>query len=342
MIFTRNKSFLSTIVVLSFPGWIYAQDNASEAKIANQDMCVQEYASEHWLDKSQAVTFTAMCKTVRWFDRLFGKDKPFDDQRFGGRVVVGFKDTERDGFDPKVRLRIKSKLPNASSRMNAFIGRVDEEEFVSDSNQHPDGLTDTAIRRRMDDESEWLIGLGYSDPKNAKKGFDYSIGAKISSGLNPYAKVRYRYNFKMPESHFLRATQTFFWRNDEGYGTTTNLNYTYLHSYSDIFEWGVSAKFTEDEDQWEWVTGPTWYHRLENGHGISARAYIRGEEENSVSIPEYGVSLSYRRPFLRDWLFLEAGIQHEWIRESADQPREGSFGFGLQFEMNFGEYQRKR
>jgi len=340
----QNHKFALLMMLAMLPGLTQAADESSNtgAVQSEEDICVQEYASEHWLDKTQAVTFTGMCKTVRWFDRLFGKDKPFDDQRFGGKVVIGFKETERDGFDPKLRVRIKSKLPNASKRMNAFIGRVDEDEFIADSNQRPDGLANTAVRRNTVDESEWLIGLGYSDPKNIKKGFDYSIGAKISSGLNPFAKVRYRYNFKMPETHFLRATQTLFWRNDDGYGTTSNLNYSYVHSYADIFEWGISAKFTEDEDQWEWITSPSWFHRLQNGHGILARAYIRGEEENSESIPEYGVSFTYRRPFLRDWLFLEAAIQHEWIQDRANEPRDQSFGFGLQLEMEVGEYRRRK
>ena len=322
---------------------IHAADESTENVKSDEDICVQEYASEHWLDKTQAVTFTGMCKTVRWFDRLFGKEKPFDDEKFGGKVVLGFKETERDSFDPKLRVRIKSKLPNASKRMNAFIGRVDEDEFISDSNQRPDAVSDSAsVRRNEEQESEWLIGLGYSNPKNKKKGFDYSIGAKISSGLNPFTKVRYRYNFRMPETHFLRATQTLFWQNDDGYGTTTNLNYSYVYSYTDIFEIGASAKFTEDENQWEWVTGASWFHRLQNGHGIAARTYIRGEEENSESIPEYGVVLTYRRPFLRDWLFLEAAVQHQWIQDNAGEPRDQSFGFGLQFEMEVGDYRRRR
>ena len=345
MILNYKDRICLLIVIWCAPvAWVNAAGEVDSSELDNEyeDKCVQEYASEHWLDKTQAHTFTGMCKTVRWFDRLFGKHKQFDDQKFGGKLVIGFKQREREDFDPKLRIRIKTKLPNVSSRANAFIGRVNEDEFIADGDQNPDGLAETAIRRRNEDDADWLVGLGYSDPKNRKKGFDYSIGAKISSGLNPYAKIRYRYNFKMPENHLLRATQTLFWRNDDGYGTTTNLNYSYLLGLNDILEWGSSVKFTEDEEQWEWVTGTNWFHRLNNGHAIVSRAFVRGEEENSESIPEYGLSLTYRRPFLREWLFVEALVEHRWIKDTAEEQREKSIGAGIQFEMEFGHLARRR
>lgn len=364
MIFTHNKQTLlsfTLLTVINVSG-VFADTPATDSGIEKpldetsheqnlsgqgdsaqgDDHCVQEFASDHWVDKTQAHTFTGICKTVRWFDGLFGNSRSFNDDEFGGKIVVGFKQREDDGFDEKVRIRLKTQLPNLSSKADAFIGRVNEDEFISDGDQNPDGLAETAIQRRSEEDDEWLIGLGYNPSSNRKKGFDYSIGAKISSGLNPYAKIRYRYNFKMPENHFLRATQTIFWRNDDGYGTTTNLNYSFLAGLDDILEWGSSVKFTEDEDQWEWVTGTNWYHRLQNNHAIVSRVYVRGEEENSESIPEYGVNLTYRRPFLREWLFLEALLEHRWIRENADEPRETSIGAGLAVTMEFGLLARQR
>lgn len=304
--------------------------------------CHQQEASEHWLDKTQAQAYSRTCKAVSWFDNLFGDEETFDDKNFRGKITVGFRQDERDGFDPRVRLRIKSKLPNVSKRLNAFIGRVDEDSYVSDSRPKQDSVVDSGIRSDDQDEAEWLIGLGYSNPHKTNSGFDYSLGAKISSGLNPYAKIRYKHLFNMPERHYLRATQTFFWQDDDGYGTTTNLNYTYLLGAEDILEWGVSAKFTEEESQWEWITGTTWFHQISANQGISSRIYIRGEEENTESIPEYGISFTYRTPFLREWLFLETAIENRWVRENANEDRDSSLRLGIQLEMIFGDYYKRR
>ena len=317
------------------------ENTANEQSTPYRKFCTKYEDTEHWLDRTRAKTFTKTCKAVSWFDNLFGHDEPFDDQNFRGKITVGFKQDERDGFDPKVRIRIKSQLPNVSKRMNAFIGRVEEDSYISDSKPKQDSFVDSGIKPEDQDEAEWLVGLGYSDPNKINKGFDYSLGAKISSGLNPYAKIRYKHLFDLPERHYLRFAQTLFWQDDDGYGTTTNLNYTYLLGAEDILEWGISAKFTEDESQWEWVTGTTWFHQIGEDQGISSRIYVRGEEENTESIPEYGISLTYRRPFLREWLFLETGIEHRWVRPNADEERDGSFRFGLQLEMLLGEYNKK-
>ena len=308
----------------------------------DEDDCVQEFASEHWVDETQAYAFTGICKTVKWFDGLFGHSRRFNDDQFGGKIVIGFKQREREGFDEKVRIRIKTKLPNLSSRANAFIGRVEETDFVSDGDQNPGSLASTAIRRAGDEDPEWLVGLGYSKQRNKRRGFDFSTGAKISSGLNPFVKFRYRRHFKMPSNHLLRASQTVFWQNDDGYGTTTNLNYSYLAGLNDILEWGSSGKWTEDENQWEWVSGVNWYHRLQNDHAIVSRVYLRGQEEERDSIPEYGVNLVYRRPFLREWLFMEALAEYRWVKEEDDEVREESIGGGLSVIMEFGEVARKR
>ncbi len=322
-----------------FPCVLSAQENKDHVNTADDpDDCVQESASEHWLDKTRANTFTGMCKTVRWFDHLFGDEHEFNDEGFGGKVRIGFKHSERDGFNERLRLRIKSKLPNVSSRLNAFIGRVDEDAYISNSKRgHSDDIVVSELKKQNQDD-EWLIGLGYSNPKSLKKGFDYSLGMKISSGLNPYTKIRYHYNFTMPQGHYSQASQTLFWRRDDGYGTTTNLDYFYELAENDLLKLAGSLTHTQHDEQWEGYVSATWFHRLARERGISAKAYIHTEEKNKASkVPDYGVSLSYRRPIFREWLYLETGINYQWYIDDIGMPREGSFGVGLQFEMVLGK-----
>ncbi|MGH1540859.1 MAG: hypothetical protein ACRBHB_10590 [Arenicella sp.] len=301
--------------------------------------CEREHRSDEWLDKLQANTHSNLCRTVRWFDGLFGDEETFDSKNFSGKVVLGFKDSERDGFDPKLRIRIKSKLPNVSTRFNAFIGRVDEDSYISDSRSSADNIADRGINASNEDP-EWLIGLGYS--KEVDRGFDYSIGAKISSGLNPYAKIRYRHLVDLGEKQYLKLAQTLFWRRDDGYGTTTNIDYSHVLGKKDILGWASSGKFTEKSDQWESISGLTWYHRFKDKKAIASRIFVRDEEKNPVSYQEYGLSLTYRQPLFRRWFFIEAAIENKWIRDEVGQPRDSSFQFGLQAEMVFGKHYENR
>jgi len=294
-----------------------------------------------WLDKARRSAHKNLCNTVAWFDGLFGDSKKFEDKNFRGKLIFGWKHDEMDGFDPKLRVRIKSKLPNASDKFNAFIGRVDEEEFISNSEVRNDSFSNVGLSTTDDDDAEWLIGLGYKNPKHTNRGFDTSIGAKISSGFKPYAKIRHRYLYSKSDPHFFRTTQTVFWRKEKGYGVSTDLNYTYLVNESNIFQAGAGARFTEKDDQWEWITSSTWHHSLTDKKGLSSRIYVRGEEENEVSIPEYGITFTYRQPFLRPWFYVEAGVDFRWEKETTMDERESAIRFGLQGELLLGDYYNK-
>lgn len=327
--------FFSTVSAAGNP--VPANQEAAKEQANPQISCWPESQRRDWLEKFRARTHENLCRTVRWFDGLFGDDEQFDGRSFSGKVIVGVSEDERDGFDPRLRIRLKTKLPNVSKRFNAFIGRVEEDSFVSDSRSSGESVVDRSIRSD-DDDAEWLIGLGYG--KNSDRGFDFSVGAKISSGLNPYAKIRYRYLVDLQEPHYLNLSQTLFWRDDDGYGTTSNVKYSYTLSDDDVIGWDTSAKFTEESDQWESISGLTWYHRVGDRKATALRFFARGEEENPVSRPEYGISFTYRQPVMRPWLILATGLQNKWVKDSVEEPRESVFRLGLQLEMSFGEYYR--
>lgn len=301
----------------------------------------EKAALSEWLDRTRHSTHRRLCKTVKWFDGLFGDKYEFDDDNFRGKVILGFEHDEIEGFDPKLRIRLKTKLPNVSQRLDAFIGRVEEDDYISDSQFDQDSITNVGLRSDDDDEAEWLVGIGYRNPKKQFRGFDVSLGAKISSGLNPYAKLRHQYHFKLNEPHFLRSSQTIFWRRDKGYGASASLNYTYLLNQENILEADAGARFTEDDEQWEWVAGSTWHHSINDRQGVSSRVYVRGEEENAVSIPEYGVTFTYRQPVFRPWFFVETGVDFRMLKEFEEEDYEDSIRFGIQAEMLLGDYYRR-
>jgi hypothetical protein len=342
---------LTIVLGLALVQTSYAQTTQDETtnpepKTIDEPTCISSQTGykdgEIWLDKARRATHRNLCNTVAWFDGLFGHEKKFEDEKFKGKVIFGWKHDEMEGFDPKLRIKIKSKLPNASDKFNAFIGRVEEEDFISNSEIANDSFSNVGLRSTEDDDAEWLIGLGYKNPKFTNRGFDFSVGAKISSGFKPYAKIRHRYLYSNADPHFFRTTQTLFWRKEKGYGVSTDFNYTYLIDKKNIFETGFGARFTEKDDQWEWITSSTWHHSLTDKKGISSRIYVRGEEENEVSIPEYGMTFTYRQPFLRPWFYIETGVDFRWEKETELSDRESAVRFGLQGELVLGDYYNKK
>jgi len=304
----------------------------------NAERCRFAQESDEWIDNVRSSTHGRLCRSALWLDGLFGDEYDFNDRDFRGKVSIGFKHDEEEGFDPRLRVKVRTKLPNVSKRFNAFFGRVEEDSFISNTEVDQNKVNTVGLRSVDDDDAEWLVGIGYRNPDQRENGFDFSVGAKLSSGLNPYAKVAHRQVFVPSANNFWKTTQTLFWRKDEGYGVSSSLDYIHLASDRDIIKWDVGAKLTEESDQWEWITSTTWHHSFSDKKGVSTRGYVRGESENEVSIPEFGVTFTYVRPFLRPWLSLETGIDFRWEKELPGENYKSATRIGFQFEMLLGDY----
>ena len=322
----------------------FEDNHLDESKQDSVDdtQCDRQRSSSEWIDGMRASTHSKLCHTASWIDGLFGKKERFNGNDFIGKVSLGFRHDEIDGFDPRLRIKVKTDLPNVSKRFNAFVGRVEEDSFISNTEVSNDRLNNVGLRSTGDDENEWLVGLGYRSPDANSNGLDFSLGAKLSSGISPYAKVAHRYLFETAEDKFWRTTQTVFWRKQDGFGVSSKAEFTNILNDADILVSQGSIKYTEEEEQIEWFADTTWHHSLSDKKGISTTAYLRGEAENPVSLPEYGLTFTYIRPFLRDWLSIETGVDLRWEKELPKDAYKSAIRFGIQFEMQLGNYYSRR
>ncbi|NND00570.1 MAG: hypothetical protein HKN85_10350, partial [Gammaproteobacteria bacterium] len=210
--------------------------------------------------------------------------------------------------------------------------------YLSNTETDQNRVNAVGLRSSNNEDDEWLVGLGYRNPNSRANGFDFSLGAKLSHGLSPYAKITHRHRFIPTDLSYWRTTQTGFWRRADGFGVSSQLDYTRILSDYDIFEWDTSIKYTEDSEQWEWITGTQWHHSFSRKRGISSRVYVRGEEKNEVSIPEYGVTFTYVRPFLKPWMYIETGIDLRFEKEYRGDPYDSVIRFGIEIEMLLGDF----
>ena len=313
-------------------------------KASKRYRCALEPESDELVDRVRASTHTRLCNTAGWLDGLFGDQERYRGEEFRGKISVGLKHDEIEGLDPRLRVRVKTKLPNVSKRFNAFFGRVEEDSFVANTEVNEDRLNNVGLRSTNDEDSEWLVGLGYRGPSADYNGWDYSVGAKISGGFRPYARAAHRYVYELSKNSYFNTTQTVFWRKEEGFGVSSNGDYTRFLGDNDIWVTHASIQYTGEKEQLEWFADTRWHHSFSNKRGVSSSLYVRGEAENEVSIPEFGFTLTYIRPILRDWIYMETGVDLRWERQFRSQPSyKSAIQLGIQFEMLMGDYyQRKR
>jgi hypothetical protein len=298
------------------------------------DKCKQQPARDELPEKVQSGVFRFACHTVRWVDSLFGDSRDFREESIEGRMTFGFAWNQYEHWDPSLRFRVRTELPNLSSRWNAFLGRVDEEDYVSGA----ETFQESSLRRGISDrdESDWLLGLGYRDRDEQSGGWDYSVGVRLRVPPRVYVRARYEKNAAISPRLDLRYRQTIFWRDGTGFGTTTHLDSARELSLQNVLRWEFIGRITEETEGVEWWIGNIWYHRLGDNRGVSLRSFARGATDHEVELLEYGFELTWRRQVIRDWLYINAGPTLTWPRERREERREASLGFQVLMEMRFG------
>lgn len=300
------------------------------------DACDWRLKNQPLQERSQEVLRSWCCHTFRWFDGLWGDSQDFDEKGVNGLLIFGAEQTQYDGFDPRLRLRVRANLPNLSRRWDVILGRVDEESFIADTEGQDETFYNPGVVDRGEDPN-WLLGLGHRG-KERRSGWDYDIGVRLRLPPRPYVKAQWYFNQDFGEGSDFRFRQTFFWRQDQGFGTTSRGDMAVKLDTSDVLRWEGIATVHDETEGVQWFAGQTWYHLFSNRSAISLLAFAEGSTDAEVPLREYGLKLVWRRPFTRDWIYLSVGPSVTWPRERLSEERDMSLGFGAWIEMEFGDW----
>ncbi len=305
-------------------------------KIEGVDECDWKMAGQPIQDKTQEFLRSASCHSFRWFDGLWGDTYDYNENAVSGRMIIGLEWNQYEGFDSRLRFKVRAPTPNMSRRFDLLLGRVDEGAFVSDTQGQDQIFYNPGVVERRDEDS-WLLGLGHRRG-GGRTGWDWSAGVRLRWPPRPYVKVQYFYNKQFSQFTDLRFRQTFFWRSDDGFGTTSRGDLTHGLSLKNVLRWEGIVTTTQESIGTQWYFGQTWYHLFGGQNAFSLLTFARGETNHEVGLHDIGFKLVWRRPFTRDWLFLSMGPTMTWPREFIEEERELSLGFGLWIEMQFGSW----
>lgn len=298
-------------------------------------LCEDKPGGLAWIDRVQAGLYRMICLSAARFDGFFGNAR-FDDeyQATHGSLAVGALWDERDHWDPSVRFRAHVELPQLSEHFNAFVGRLDPDEYVTELRDDFDTLPRQFARQ---DDDAVLFGLGYRRPGRIGGHFDADIGAKLRWPLEPYVKGTYRLGVPFGDQNLLRLDETIFWRAGEGFGATTRVDLERLLAKDFLVRWTGSGAFTGETQGVRWFSSLTLYQKLGDGRALAYEARIFGESDHEVPVADYGLRAIYRRRIHEEWLFLELRSGITWPRETLLERRQPNWSAGIALEMLFGE-----
>ncbi|HUF22197.1 MAG TPA: hypothetical protein VMP00_15765 [Burkholderiales bacterium] len=283
------------------------------------------------LDWTRRQLFGAVCRSARWFDSFFGEER-YDDEALGirGRLILGVEERERVGMTFTPRFSARVPLPNLNERVSLLIERDDEDRtIVGRTDAEQDVLTPPPSFR---DETTQLA-LGY-----LRRNVNLRAGVRLSGGaLDAFTRARYREEFLQTARTQWLFSQSLFWRQQEGFGETTTLDFEAKPSVPSLIRWFNAATWSESTTGLSWVSGVTFYRNIGTGKAFLIEPSLQGQTDLPVDISSYGGRVAYRQTMGRSWLIGEAFTGYAWPKFTAGETRHSQFFVGVRVELLFGE-----
>jgi hypothetical protein len=291
-----------------------------------------------WLDRGQDRLGWSVCRATLWFDGLFGDERAVEERDTTyGYVQPRFEWSEHDGFDPKVRLRAKFNLPVADRRFNALLGRTeaDDDDLPRDPSRETGAEQLPESFRDADDE--WLVGLGYSPVRGSRRRLDFDAGIKVRDPPDLFVQGRHRRHWFLSERDLIRLRQTVFWRNDDGAGTSVNLDLERVLRSPYVARWRSGGTYAQELQGVEWFHELTLFQRLGEKTALAYALGADGATDAEVPVRKYSAEVIYRRSILRPWLYVELRPGIDWRRRERELDRELEPVFGAGLQIHFGD-----
>jgi hypothetical protein len=276
----------------------------------------------------------SLCITALWFDDFFG-DRRVASEREGswGRLRVGGTWDDQDGTEPTAGLRSKLALPRMERKLHALIGRDEPDPLAEEEHGSIDPISDDFGTI----DEEWLTGLEYEPIRGDRHDLDFGVGVRFSTPVDPYARLRYRFQESLGTHWLFRQQLSPFWRDSTRFGVASRIDVDHWARPSLLLRLSGAAAITELSEGVEWIAGPVLYQRLGESRAISYRLTSEGASDSSEPSTIHRLDTLLRQRIHREWLILEVGPRFEWRHPSAEEPRELVPGLRLALELRFGD-----
>jgi hypothetical protein len=290
---------------------------------------------DEWLDRTQQGVHDIVWRSARRVDRWFGSDYPASSyQGASGSIAPAILWDEYDGFKPKIRFRVDVPLPQLNERFNAFVGRVDRDEYVTERTQRSG-----AFQRQYGEigEEQTLAGIVYRTPPRQGGRFDAGAGVRLRFPVDPYLKGSWVFERGNSMSGLMSFRQTIFWQNSQRSGFTSRVDLEKLFAEELwLVRWTTSGSISEMSEGVYGYSAITALRGLAERRALAFELFVDGETDAEVPLHEYGFKAAYRQSVARDWLIMEIRSSLTWPKEEREESRTPSWGVGIGFEMFFG------
>jgi hypothetical protein len=280
-----------------------------------------------------------VCSASLWFDGLFGDDRNLDAARGAyGRLETSYEYSEFYGAKTRTRFRLRVDLPNLQDRASVFVGRDNDDNFVSDRSE---GFALRSEFPEIDDRDKFFAGFGYGLPSNRRFRSDVKVGVRSLTNTRAFVQWRAEYLAYVDDVNLVQFRLTPFYSTRDGFGVTPGVDYSRVLTPRLLARWSNVGTHSDTTLGFDWRSALVLYQGFGWQRGLAYEAFIRGVTETPVKLREYGLRLVYRQPIVGGRLYLQPLVGYSWPKELPGIKREGAYLVGVGLELPYGKDPRR-
>lgn len=253
-------------------------------------------------------------QTVR-FDNFFGtvRSENLRPERYELRLRSSLR-VDRDGrtFSPGESIRANFVLSKISERLRLVIagegGTAPPTQSLPKDPGSPGFDRTTPATHFANTELRYEL--------IQKPSLDLFLGAGFNLKLpfEAFARTRAEYKHSLSDVSLLRFAETFFVKNTDLLGETTEVAIERSFGPDMLLRWANAGTASQEIEGLEWGSELSLFKELSPRSAITLIGGVYGNPSQSALVANSRIAVLYRRNFLRPWLFYELEPEVYWPR----------------------------
>lgn len=287
----KHKLIISLCSSLFFSAQLHAADQSDPAETKKEQPNLSFFEP---LDDTRDSISKNVVTFANWADNYFGSDVVFDESQ-KSHLKLNIQQVFEEGHEPRYEINLLGKLslPNTSKRLELLIASDAEE----------DGDADDTVTEAVESQ-EQSVGLRYIQYSSSWVRAHTDMGVRLRSGFDTFLRFRLRGLFSAGRWR-MRASETVFWRDSEGWGETSRLDIERPLQPHFLFRSVSQATWLKDDDELDIGQSFLLIHDINRHRAVVYRAGLSATSKPELHTTGYIVSIRFRELIHRDWLFFE-------------------------------------
>ncbi|MCF6257382.1 MAG: hypothetical protein L3J98_02055 [Gammaproteobacteria bacterium] len=247
------------------------------------------------LDGTRNAVAHQVTEFANWLDNFFGDERIYDESQ-NSSLKLNLLQINEEGHQPRYEANLQGKLtlPNTQKRLELLFESDPEE------NTNADNTVVEAVEAQ-----EQSLGLRYIQLSTDWLRANTDVGVRFrSGGLDTFVRFRLRGLFNLGHWN-LRATETLFWRDSTGPGSTTRLDIERRFAKTWLFRATSKATWLDETHQFDMGQDFFLIHTINKHRAVIYRTGLTAVSEPKMQTTGYTLSIRLREQIHRDWLFFE-------------------------------------